>query len=60
MNYSNLGGRGPSGASKEFLKYDINTVNTQWIQEPNSQLYLARFNHAVGVITKDLADQLCP
>ena len=61
MNYSNLGGlrEGSSVASKEFLKYDINTVNPKWIQEPNSQLSVARFDHAVGVITQDLADQLC-
>ena len=61
MNYSNLGGlrEGASVASKEFLKYDISTVNPKWIQEPNSQLSVARFDHAVGVITKDLADQFC-
>ena len=61
MKYSNLGGirEGSSVASNEFLKYDINTVNPKWIQEPNSQLSVARFDHAVGVITKDLAYQLC-
>ena len=59
MNYSNLGGlrEGASVASKEFLKYDINSE--EWIQDPNSQLAVARFDHAVGVITQELADQLC-
>ena len=60
MNYSNLGGIREGTtlvASKDFLKYDINSG--QWIQVPNSQLAVARFDHAVGVITKDLAYQLC-
>ena len=56
MKYSNLGGRiDGTLASKIFLKFDINTVNPQWIQKPNSQLAVARFDHAVGVITRDLA-----
>ena len=62
MNYSNLGGlrEGNLGASKEFLKYDI-TVNPIWIQiqDPNSQSNKKRFDHAVGVITQELANQLC-
>ena len=62
MTYSNLGGlrEGNLGASKEFLKYDI-TVNPIWIQiqDPNSQSNKKRFDHAVGVITQELADQLC-
>ena len=59
---SNLGGlrEGNLGASKEFLKYDI-TVNPIWIQiqDPNVQSNMKRFDHAVGVITQELANQLC-
>ena len=46
--------------SKEFLKYDTTGQNPEWKPVTNGQLAVARFDHAAGVITKELADQLCP
>ena len=59
LNYSNLGGYHSTENSNKILKYDISTFNPQWIEDPNVKLSVARRCHAVGVITKALADQLC-
>ena len=54
-----IGGRTETGVSTKILKYDTSGENPEWKQVTGGDLSVARFDHAVGVITKNLADALC-